>query len=154
MPELTKDSIEVSRTTPIAARVVISVIVFFMVIMVFKDFWRALWPPTLLSLFFVPFFGAALIMGAVVTWSLVFGRDQKWTIQSGHITITETLHNFVRKSQYTPKDFERIEVEAYSWEARSDTYQLVLHRRDKKLLKSPDFETEAQALEAMSLFQS
>jgi hypothetical protein len=151
---LSKDRIEVSNYNHPYVRLFIGGIGAFLAVMVFKDFYRVLWPLTLFSLFFIPLTGIGVIMGLSLAAAMTFGPDQRWVIERGHITVIETLRKLRREIHYKPEDFERIEVEVNEWDSKPYTYQIVFYCKDKKPLKSPDFNTEAQAQEAKTLFTS
>ena len=85
----------------------------------------ALWPPTILTLFF----GIIVLGGLSVTLAFMAGSalspDQTWEIRPGQVTITYQLFNKTSVKTYGLADFDEMEVVDSSYDSDVQTYQLV-----------------------------
>ena len=104
----------------------------------------ALWPPSILTLFF----GIIVLGGLSVTLAFVagsaLGPDQTWEIRPGQLTITYQLFNQTSVKTYALDDLESCDVASSQYDSDDlETYQIVcrlpLGRTVKTGLESTPF---------------
>jgi hypothetical protein len=91
-------------------------------ILLVKEFSPALWPPSILTLFFGFIALGGLSVGLIFVLSAVFGPDEIWTIEPERIAIRRELRGHVELFNYSPSDFTSITIEADTGNDGPDTY--------------------------------
>lgn len=119
------DAIVLSHVMPTPIRLMTGGVGLAGTILLFVELGPALWPPSVLTLFF----GFILLGGLSVTVAFLagsaLGPDQTWEIQPGRLTITYRLLNRASVMTYRLADLDRVEVVSSSYDSDVETHALV-----------------------------
>lgn len=119
------DPIVLSHIMPTPLRLIFGGIGLLGTVLLLVELGPALWPPTILTLFF----GIIVLGGLSVTLAFMagsaFSPDQTWEIRPGQLTITYTLFNKTSVKTYRLADLDEMEVVPSSYDSDVETYQLV-----------------------------
>lgn len=100
---------------------------------------RALWPPSVLSLFFGAIvFGAWTVGGQFVLGGLA-GRAQVWSFTREALTVTSSNVFGTQSERFGPGDVTGTEIRTIDWDSGPGSFAVVLHLRDGRRLETADY---------------
>lgn len=144
-------TIEISRVTPGFLRWGLALFGGAIAAVAVTELWRAVWPLSIVTPFFGLMLGIGLFAGGALVIGAIFGPDEAWSIQPGRLVIRQSLRGTRKQLSYGPGDIAAITVETSEWDSRPPSYGLAIRLAGGKLLKSPEFGTEAKARAAMAM---
>ena len=145
------EPIEISRFTPAFLRWGLAAFGLAIGGVALAELWGAVWPLSIVTPFFGLIMAIALCAGGGLALGALFGPDEAWRIEPGHLTIHQSLRGVRAQQHYTPANIAAITLETSDWDSRPATYCLAIRLVSGKVLKSPEFGTEAKAAAAMAM---
>lgn len=119
------DPIVLSHIMPTPLRLIFGGFGLLGTILLLVELGPALWPPTILTLFFSIIVLGGLSVTLAFMAGSAFSPDQTWEIRPGQLTITYTLFNKTSVKTYRLADLDEMEVVQSSYDSDVETYQLV-----------------------------
>lgn len=116
---------QLGLSMPLPIRIVLGSAGTLCCILLVKEFSPALWPPSILTLFFGFIILGGLSVGLMFVLSAVFGPDEIWKIEPGRIAIRRELRGYAEVFTYSPADFSSITVEVDTGNDGPETYFLL-----------------------------
>ena len=151
MSTATAAPIEVSTITPTPLRWGLAVFGGVIVFVAISDLWRGVWPISIVTPFFGLLFGVALSAGGGLVIGALFGPDETWQIEPGHLTIRQSLRGNLARREYQLANFASVRLDVTDWDDGPPTYRVAVHLVTGKRLRSPAFGNEAKAMAALAM---
>lgn len=147
-------SIEVSTITPAFLRWGLGGFGLAIALVALFELWRGTWPISVVTPFFGLMLGIGVCAGGGLVLGALFGPDEAWSITPGQLTIRQSLRGTGKRLAFGPTQIVSISVETHDWDSRPASYYLAIRLVTGKLLKSPEFGTEAKAQAAMDMLMT
>jgi len=151
MTATTADPIVVSAITPTPLRWGLALSGGIVVFVATSELWRGVWPISIVTPFFGLLLGTALAAGGLLLVGALFGPDETWSIEPGHLTVQQSLRRFHGRRQYGPANIASVTLAVSDWDDGPPGYRIAVDLATGRRLRSPVFASEARARAAMAV---
>ncbi|MCC0029298.1 MAG: hypothetical protein H6891_03105 [Brucellaceae bacterium] len=136
---LDDDTAEFTTRFPSALRAVLIALGLAACIWPAVSLWRGLYPPNLLSPFFLVIVVGAIVVGAAFVAGAVFSPETRWRLLDGRVRL-DTRNLFSRRSlEVVAGDVEELAVRTIEWDSRADTWSVSMRLKTGETFETPDY---------------
>ncbi|RJT37549.1 hypothetical protein D3227_18155 [Mesorhizobium waimense] len=109
------------------------------------ELYRGVWPPNVVSPFFLLIILGAYAVGIPIALAAVFSPAVRWIVRRSRIDIVTRNPIFLRRYHFSPDDVADFSLRMIEWDSGDPTFRVVLTTVKGERFETRDFGTAATA---------